>query len=82
MASIKRPSTSSDALIKRQRVEEEDGLQQMIVSSNGTSHKGALIQSVRRTSGLSAPIMALQVSEQASSCGKEELRLIDVFFFA
>lgn len=43
--------------------EEDPALQQMIVadaSADGT--KNALIQTVRRTSGLQAPIMCLRVS--------------------
>ncbi|KAK4056337.1 hypothetical protein OIO90_002781 [Microbotryomycetes sp. JL221] len=58
----KRVGADSDALIKRQRVEDEDpSLQQIVVASDGnSSNKGALIQTVRRTSGLQAPIMCLQ----------------------
>jgi hypothetical protein len=59
----KRPNTESEALIKRVRTEADDpALQQIIVASDGNSaNKGALIQTIRRTSGLQAPIMCLQV---------------------
>ncbi|GAA6058586.1 hypothetical protein JCM10212_007025 [Sporobolomyces blumeae] len=58
----KRPTSESDALIKRQRTEEDDPqLQQIVVAApDATANKGALIQTVRRTSGLSAPIMCLR----------------------
>lgn len=59
----KRPASEASALIKRARVEESEDptLQQLIVSSDGNSaNKGALIQTIRRTSGLQAPIMCLQ----------------------
>ncbi|KAK4705077.1 Prp8 binding protein, partial [Phenoliferia sp. Uapishka_3] len=57
----KRPGEDGSALIKRQRVEDDPALQQIIVASDGNSaNKGALIQTIRRTSGLQAPIMCLQ----------------------
>ncbi|GAA5909062.1 hypothetical protein JCM5296_000605 [Sporobolomyces johnsonii] len=58
----KRPTSESDALIKRQRTEDDDPtLQQLVVAApDATAGKGALIQTVRRTSGLSAPIMCLR----------------------
>lgn len=60
----KRPGSESEALIKRTKLDAEDpALQQLVVASDGNaSRKGALIQTVRRTSGLQAPIMCLQVS--------------------
>ncbi|KAM0749916.1 putative subunit of the heterotrimeric G protein [Meredithblackwellia eburnea MCA 4105] len=59
----KRSGEGVSALIKRQRTEEENdpNVQQIVVASDGnTANKGALIQSIRRTSGLQAPIMCLQ----------------------
>lgn len=60
----KRPGSESEALIKRTKLDAEDpALQQLVVATDGNSaQKGALIQTVRRTSGLQAPIMCLQVS--------------------
>ncbi|GAA5918639.1 hypothetical protein JCM1841_002288 [Sporobolomyces salmonicolor] len=62
LAVSKRPTSESDALIKRQRTEDDDPtLQQLVVAApDATAGKGALIQTVRRTSGLSAPIMCLR----------------------
>ena len=41
--SVKRPGDASSALIKRQRVEDDPALQQIIVASDGNSaNKGAL----------------------------------------
>ncbi|GAA5836778.1 hypothetical protein JCM11251_005785 [Rhodosporidiobolus azoricus] len=57
----KRPTSESDALIKRQRTAEDDpNVQQLVVAAADEHGKGALIQAVRRTSGLSAPIMCLR----------------------
>ncbi|ORY90723.1 putative subunit of the heterotrimeric G protein [Leucosporidium creatinivorum] len=58
----KRPGSESEALIKRTKLESEDpALQQIVAATDGNSaNKGALIQTVRRTSGLQAPIMCLQ----------------------
>lgn len=58
----KRSGDPQSALIKRARMEEDDpSLQQIVVASDGNSaNKGALIQTVKRTSGLTAPIMCLQ----------------------
>ncbi|GAA5895103.1 WD40 repeat domain-containing protein [Sporobolomyces salmoneus] len=64
LASImsKRPTSESAALIKRQRTDETDPtLQQLVVAApDAQGAKGALIQTVRRTSGLNAPIMCLR----------------------
>ena len=64
----KRPTSESDALIKRQRTDEQDPtLQQLVVAApDAQGAKGALIQTVRRTSGLNAPIMCLRVSSHLS----------------
>ncbi|GAA6042659.1 hypothetical protein JCM8097_008273 [Rhodosporidiobolus ruineniae] len=58
----KRPGEDSTALLKRQRQAEDDpALQQLVVAAaDENTTKGALIQIVRRTSGLSAPIMCLR----------------------
>lgn len=64
--STKRASSPVSALIKRARTAEEDDplVQSMVVASSADkASKGALIQSVRRTSGLNAPIMSLNVSQ-------------------
>lgn len=68
VAVSKRPTSESDALIKRQRTDEQDPtLQQLVVAApDAQGNKGALIQTVRRTSGLSAPIMCLRVSSLPS----------------
>lgn len=60
----KRPGSESEALIKRVRTEENgDNVQSLVVASDGNnSNKNALIQTIRRTSGLQAPIMCLRVS--------------------
>lgn len=64
----KRPQSESTALLKRQRTEDQDpSLQELIVAApDATSTKGALIQTVKRTSGLTAPIMCLRVSSAAT----------------
>ncbi|EGG07925.1 uncharacterized protein MELLADRAFT_71582 [Melampsora larici-populina 98AG31] len=54
---VKRPSEDGALISKRAKADEENH-QQLIVSSDG-SGKGQLIQSVKRTSGLAAPIMVL-----------------------
>ncbi|CAH7676391.1 WD40-repeat-containing domain protein [Phakopsora pachyrhizi] len=53
----KRPGEFSALTTKRVRPDEPEG-QQLVVSSDGTG-KGQLIQTVKRTSGLAAPIMVL-----------------------
>ena len=63
----KRPGSESDALIKRVRLEDQN-TEQMIVAAQGQDGKGALIQTVRRTSGLQAPIMCLQVRSYPELC--------------
>ncbi|KAA1078778.1 hypothetical protein PGTUg99_014943 [Puccinia graminis f. sp. tritici] len=55
--STKRPSEAGTLISKRPK-SEEPNTQQLVVSSDGTG-KGQLIQSVKRTSGLAAPIMVL-----------------------
>jgi len=56
----KRPGSPEGTLIKRARFEDDNAsTQQMVVSSDGTD-KRALVQTVKRTSGLQAPIMCLQ----------------------
>lgn len=62
----KRPQSESTALLKRQRVDEGDpSLQELVVAApDAASNKGALIQTVKRTSGLTAPIMCLRVSSR------------------
>ena len=64
----KRPQSESTALLKRQRVDEGDpSLQELVVAApDAASNKGALIQTVKRTSGLTAPIMCLRVSSRVS----------------
>lgn len=48
------------ALVKRARFDDEDnGTQQLVVSSDGKGKGGQLVAAVRRTSGLQAPIMQL-----------------------
>ncbi|SGY65810.1 BQ5605_C004g02598 [Microbotryum silenes-dioicae] len=66
--SSKRAGDESSSLIKRVRMdqdgtaEDDPAMQQIVVASDGNSaNKGALIQTIRRTSGLQAPIMCLQV---------------------
>ncbi|SCV72770.1 BQ2448_4307 [Microbotryum intermedium] len=66
--SSKRAGDESSSLIKRVRIdqdgtpEDDPAMQQIVVASDGNSaNKGALIQTIRRTSGLQAPIMCLQV---------------------
>lgn len=63
LAMSKRALSPTGALIKRARLAESDpALVQLVVASDGNAaNKGALIQTVRRTSGLAAPIMCLQV---------------------
>ncbi|BGP22406.1 hypothetical protein JCM10295v2_001285 [Rhodotorula toruloides] len=58
----KRPGQDSAALIKRQRLaDEEVNAQELVVAApEAGSNKGALIQMVKRTSGLQAPIMCLR----------------------
>ena len=57
----KRASSPSGTLIKRVRIEEDPSLQQIVAASDGnTANKGALIQTIRRTSAMAAPIMCLQ----------------------
>lgn len=62
----KRSSSPVSALVKRTKTGQDSDdpqVQQMVVTSSGDkAAKGALIQSVRRTSGLNAPIMSLNVS--------------------
>lgn len=60
--STKRSSSPNSSLIKRVRIEDDQtNMEQMVVASDGNSaNKGALIQSIRRTSGLTSPIMCLQ----------------------
>ncbi|KDE05877.1 hypothetical protein MVLG_03820 [Microbotryum lychnidis-dioicae p1A1 Lamole] len=65
--SSKRAGDESSSLIKRVRMdqdgtaEDDPAMQQIVVASDGNSaNKGALIQTIRRTSGLQAPIMCLQ----------------------
>ncbi|KAG0149043.1 hypothetical protein CROQUDRAFT_89618 [Cronartium quercuum f. sp. fusiforme G11] len=53
----KRPSDAGALISKRVKADDENH-QQLIVSSDG-SGKGQLIQTVKRTSGLAAPIMVL-----------------------
>jgi hypothetical protein len=61
--SAKRPQSESALLLaKRTRIEDDPNYQQLTVAATDEHGKGALIQSVRRTSGLSAPIMVLRVS--------------------
>jgi WD40 repeat protein len=63
--SAKRPQSESALLLaKRTRIEDDPNYQQLTVAATDEHGKGALIQSVRRTSGLSAPIMVLRVSLQ------------------
>ena len=57
----KRASSPSGTLIKRVRIEEDASLQQIVVASDGnTANKNALIQTIKRTSAMDAPIMCLQ----------------------
>ncbi|KWU44622.1 putative subunit of the heterotrimeric G protein [Rhodotorula sp. JG-1b] len=62
LESLQRPQSESTALLKRQRVDEGDpSLQELVVAApDAASNKGALIQTVKRTSGLTAPIMCLR----------------------
>lgn len=60
----KRATSPSSSLIKRARTDDgpDPMLQQIVVASDGNdANKNALIQTIRRTSGLTAPIMCLQV---------------------
>ncbi|KAI5477429.1 WD repeat protein, Prp8 binding protein [Pseudohyphozyma bogoriensis] len=56
----KRSSQTTDALVKRVRVEDENMQQLTVASSGKDGDKNALIQTIKRTSGLSAPIMCLK----------------------
>lgn len=56
----KRPYENYDggALVKRARFDDEqDGVQQLVVSSGGKGKGGQMVAAVKRTSGLQAPIM-------------------------
>ncbi|GAA5973391.1 hypothetical protein JCM11641_003109 [Rhodosporidiobolus odoratus] len=57
----KRPQSDSQALIAKRSKPDDGNVQQLVVAAaDENKTKGALIQSVRRTSGLSAPIMCLR----------------------
>lgn len=56
--SIKRSAETSTVISKRNKSDDPFNTQQLVVASDG-SGKGQLIQSVKRTSGLAAPIMVL-----------------------
>ncbi|GAA6006286.1 hypothetical protein JCM10207_000590 [Rhodosporidiobolus poonsookiae] len=56
----KRPTSDSQALLKRQKVDDDHSQQLIVSAADENSTKGALIQTVRRTSGLAAPIMCLR----------------------
>lgn len=65
----KRAGAESAALVKRLRTEDDDpSLQQLAVAApDAKAGEGALIQTVKRTSGLAAPIMCLRVRRPAPS---------------
>ncbi|SCZ91927.1 BZ3500_MvSof-1268-A1-R1_Chr5-3g08225 [Microbotryum saponariae] len=84
--SSKRAGDESSSLIKRVRMdqdgtaEDDPAMQQIVVASDGNSaNKGALIQTIRRTSGLQAPIMCLQVRTRPLFAGHQG-EILDVKF--
>ena len=69
---IRKNESSSTALSKRARVEDEDDTPTLTVaigstSSGGKPEAGALIRTVKRTSGLEAPIVSLSGAHGVST---------------
>ena len=69
---IRKNESSSTALSKRARVEDEDDTPTLTVaigstSSGGKPEAGALIRTVKRTSGLEAPIVSLSGAHGVSN---------------
>lgn len=66
----KRPSSPSMAgtLTKRAKTEASANSGQMVISTSGNTREQALIRTVKRTSGLEAPIVALTGAHGVSTC--------------
>ena len=69
------PTSQQGALTKRARVDDDDqdnddgGMTMTVASSGVAGGKGALIRSVKRTSGLAAPIVSLGGAHRVSPVG-------------